>query len=255
MKTFGLIGYPLSHSFSPTYFSEKFEREKIENAEYKLFPLNKIQKFPSLLKQESGLCGLNVTIPYKEEIIAYLDKLDESAKEIGAVNCIKVEKNRKQEKGKIKLVGYNTDAFGFENSLKKYLKIYHKKALILGTGGASKAVKYVLTNLNIEFLFVSRNRFPGNCINFNSLDKKIIKEYSLIINTTPLGMFPSEKTYPSIPYQYITEEHLLFDLVYNPSETLFMNKGKSRGATVMNGFEMLRLQAEKSWEIWNNAVI
>lgn len=260
-KIFGLIGYPLSHSFSPQYFEKKFQTEKITDAEYKLFPLENINDFPQLLKKNSALCGLNVTIPHKEKIIPFLDELDETARKVKAVNCIKI---LKMPNGKRKTKGFNTDVFGFENSLKKYLKPHHKNALILGTGGASKAVAYVLKKLKINFFFVSRTietkrkSRSSETINYKKIDLHILQTHLLIINTTPLGMHFNNKysifniQHPPIPYQFLTSQHLLFDLIYNPPETLFLKYGKEKGATVVNGLEMLKLQAEKSWQIWNS---
>lgn len=254
MRTYGLIGYPLSHSFSPAFFSEKFKREKIRNAEYKLFPLKKIQDFPCLLDKESGLCGLNVTIPYKQSVIPFLDELDEIALRANAVNCIRIV----HQKNKKILIGHNTDIQAFQRSLKKYLKPFHAKAMILGTGGASRAVMHALLNLGIDHLFfVTRQLGRGKPIvtmEYNRLSKDIMDEHKIIINTTPLGMHPDENACPPLPYRHITEKHLLFDLIYNPAETLFMKKGRARGATVVNGLEMLRLQAEKSWDIWNSGL-
>lgn len=251
MRVFGLIGYPLSHSFSPQFFAEKFKREKIRDTEYRLFPLKKIDEFSSLLKQEPGLCGLNVTIPYKQAVIPFLDESDNIALKANAVNCIKIVKLENKKK----LIGYNTDVRAFQSSLEKYLKPWHNKAMILGTGGAAQAVMQALLNLNIDLVFVTRQSAPGKpiiTVDYNRPDKAFMDEYKIIINATPLGMYPQENTCPPLPYLYITPEHLLFDLVYNPAETLFMKKGKAGGAVVVNGQEMLQLQAEKSWEIWNS---
>jgi shikimate dehydrogenase len=246
MKKFGLIGYPLTHSFSKRYFTEKFETEKIDSA-YDNYEIDNINKFTEIIANNSELVGLNVTIPYKEQVIPFLDELNESAKEIGAVNTVKITRSVSG----IKLKGFNTDTFGFETSLKPLLKEHHKKALILGTGGASKALKYVLGKLGIEFISASIEELKENEIRYEEIDEKIITERQLIINATPLGTFPKVETYPNIPYQFITEKHLLFDLVYNPEITLFMAKGLEKGATVKNGYEMLLNQAIKSYEIWN----
>src|SRR5688572_903802 len=231
MRTFGLIGFPLTHSFSQKYFSEKFKRESISDAEFKNFPLENINDFPALIKSHPSLCGLSVTIPYKEDIIKFLDKRDAFAKAIGAVNCIKV--------GPISvdrpptLFGFNTDVYGFEKSLKPLLKKNYNNALVLGTGGAAKAVAYVLQNLGIAYSFVSRNQQPAaSSSSYSDLNKEIISAHTLIINTTPLGMFPHIDSCPSIPYEHLTEKHLLYDLVYNPEETLFLRKGKERGAQI-----------------------
>jgi len=242
VKTFGLIGYPLEHSFSGKYFTEKFEKENIENCEYRLFPLENIQEFENLKKQE--IAGLNVTIPYKEQIIPFLDKLDEHAATIGAVNVVQFKEGETK--------GYNSDYYGFKNSLLKFLPTdFNSKALILGTGGASKAIKKVLEDINIPFSVVSRKE--GHDLTYTDLNQnpEIIKENKLIINTTPLGTYPDIENKPSVPYTLLTEDHNLYDLVYNPAETAFMKAGKKQGAQVLNGLEMLIGQAEKSWEIWN----
>jgi len=250
VRTFGLIGYPLGHSFSQKYFTEKFKRENITDAEFKNFPLEDVSDFPKLIENNPSLRGLSVTIPYKEEIIKFLNEVDDVVKEVGAVNCIKV--SLMTDDGRPMLKGFNTDVFGFEKSLLPLLKSQHTKALILGTGGASKAVKHVLKKSGIEFSFVSRSQQPeAGSINYNNLDSKIISTHTLIINATPLGMFPDVNSYPQIPYEYLTEKHLLYDLVYNPEETLFLKKGKERGAQIKNGLEMLQMQADKAWEIWN----
>lgn len=240
---FGIIGYPLTHSFSPAYFTEKFEREQIM-AVYERFELKDITEFPSLLESHPNLRGLNVTIPYKKAIIPYLNTLSEEAEAICAVNCIAICDE--------KLRGYNTDAIGFERSLLPLLKPTHRKALILGTGGSSLAVRYVLQKLGIEWLTVSRAA-GGEVIRYEDLNETVLNEYLLIINTTPLGMFPHTEACPDIPYSFLTDQHLLYDLIYNPLETKFLSLGKSRGATVKNGLEMLHLQAEASWEIWSSA--
>ncbi len=244
MKQYGLIGYPLGHSFSKIYFTEKFEIEQI-NAQYNLYELDDISKF-ELLIHDVELNGLNVTIPYKEKVIPFLDELDETAQKIGAVNVIKVSHNN----NKVTLKGYNSDAIGFEEAIKPHLKSYHNKALILGTGGASKAINYVLKKLHIETTFVSRNAGSSN-LNYKELNQVIILNNLLIINASPVGTFPNTDQCPDIPYQYLTEKHILYDVVYNPSETLFMKKGKNQGAQTFNGEGMLIGQAEAAWEIWN----
>ena len=246
MKKYGLIGYPLTHSFSKRFFTEKFETEKIDST-YDNFEIDSIQKFPEIIKNNLELIGMNVTIPYKEQVIPFLDELNDSAREIGAVNTVKIIRT---ESG-IKLKGFNTDTFGFEKSLKPLLKEYHKKALILGTGGASKALKYVLNKLEIEYISASIEELKKNEIRYEEIDEKMMTERLLIINATPLGTYPKTDASPNIPYKYITEKHLLFDLVYNPEITQFMAKGKAKGATVKNGYEMLLGQALKSYEIWN----
>jgi shikimate dehydrogenase len=241
-QQYGLIGYPLAHSFSPGYFAEKFLREGI-NAEYTPFPLPTIQDFPRLLTANPGIRGLNVTIPYKQAVIPYMDDMDDAAKMISAVNCIDIRN------GTIK--GYNTDVTGFEQSLKPLLQQQHTNALILGTGGASLAVKYVLGKLGIAFKTISRKR--GDSVwSYDDISAEIIAGHTLIINTTPLGMHPHPDAYPHLPYKAINSSHLLYDLIYNPAETQFLSLGKAQGATIKNGLEMLHLQAEASWHIWNS---
>ncbi len=245
MRKFGLIGYPLGHSFSKKYFTAKFQNEKID-ARYDLYELDKIEKFENL-KQTPDLCGLNVTIPYKEKIIGFLDELDETAQKIGAVNVIKFIQT---ESGLI-LKGYNSDAIGFRKSLEPLFKPLYTKALILGTGGASKAVKFVLDNLKIQSVFVSRNPSEG-MLSYQQIDKNLLDEFKLIINTSPVGTFPNVNQCPDIPYHLLDNSHFLYDVIYNPAETLFMKKGKERGAMVCNGEKMLNRQAEAAWEIWNS---
>lgn len=247
MKKYGLLGYPLTHSFSKRFFTEKFESEKIDSS-YDNFEIDSIEKFPDVVKSNPEVVGFNVTIPYKEQVIKFLNELNDSAREIGAVNTIRV--NRSGDN--IYLKGYNTDTHGFETSLRPLLKEYHTKALILGTGGASKALKFVLNNLGIEFISASIEELHENEIRYEDIDQQVMKERLLIINATPLGTYPKVDTFPNIPYEYITKKHLLFDLVYNPEETQFMAKGKAQGATVKNGYEMLLNQALKSYEIWNS---
>lgn len=243
MKQYGLIGKTLSHSFSKKYFEEKFKRENI-NAVYENFELNDISQVEGLFSIHSNLCGLNVTIPYKEQIIPYLDEVDEQAQKIGAVNTIYIDK----EIGKMK--GYNTDVYGFKQSLKPFLENQHQRALILGTGGASKAVAYVLNELGITTAFVSRTPQLENQLSYDELNENILASFLLIVNTTPLGTFPNVDEKPTINYDAITPNHLLYDLVYNPAETAFLKEGKKRGALTINGEQMLQLQAEKAWEIW-----
>ena len=245
MKLFGLIGHPLTHSFSKQYFENKFEKENIVDCSYNLYDIKNISLYKNVF-ETPNLIGLNVTIPYKESIIDLLDELDEVAKNIGAVNTIKFNSNTKKTKG------YNTDYFGFKNSLKPFLENIHERALILGTGGASKAVAYVLKELNINCLFVSRTPEKGNEIGYNDINEYVIKHHQIIINTTPLGTYPNINDFPNIPYELLTANHLLYDLVYNPEETMFLRKGKEKGAKIINGLQMLKLQAEKSWEIWNS---
>jgi shikimate dehydrogenase len=242
MKKYGLIGYPLTHSFSKKYFSEKFDREAISNVTYELFPIENIGFLPDLLNAEPMLHGLNVTIPYKQEVMKFLDVLSPVVKEINACNCIKIVEG--------KLIGFNTDVIGFEKSLKKKLKIRHNQAIILGTGGAAKAVEYVLRKNGISYLQVSRNK-SETAISYEELTPEIISTHNLIVNTTPLGMYPAIDYAPAIPYGAISSSHYLFDLVYNPAETVFLKKGKMHGADTENGADMLVDQAEASWEIWN----
>jgi len=247
MNIYGLIGYPLSHSFSRKYFLRKFEKENIHNSDFQLFQLKDLSGFRDFVLSQEGLKGLSVTIPYKKLVMNFLDEIDPVAEKIGAVNCIKI----KGENNKLFLKGFNTDVFGFETSIKPLLKPHHKKAMILGTGGASQAIAYVLDNLDIEYLFVSRS--PSGCkhIRYEILNQQIISDFKLIINTTPVGMFPETEDKPSLPYEHITPEHLLFDLTYNPESTAFMKMGQLAGAVVKNGYEMLNQQAEKAWDIWN----
>lgn len=262
MKKFGLIGYPLGHSFSQKYFTEKFENEGIEDCEYELFPIQNINELSSLLKNNPDLCGLNVTIPHKIGVHYFLDKISPTAKKIDAVNCIKITfphgvsnlfDGELMLSGNMKpyLEGHNTDAYGFEHSFKPLLKKQHTKALILGNGGATRAVKFVLNKLGIDFKIVSRQQHH-QMISYTDVNKKLLEDYTVIINTTPLGTFPNIDECPNIPYQYLTKKHLLYDLIYNPEETTFLQKGKEQGATIKNGYQMLVLQAEKSWEIWNS---
>lgn len=247
MKRYGLLGYPLTHSFSKRFFTEKFEKENIDST-YENFEIDNIDKFPDVVKNNHEIVGFNVTIPYKEQVIPYLDDLNDSAREIGAVNTIKV----KRTGDKVHLKGFNTDTYGFEASLHPLLKGYHKKALILGTGGASKALKFVLNKLGIDYISASIEELKDKEISYEDIDRQMLEERLLIINATPLGTYPKTDTFPKIPYKFITEKHLLFDLVYNPEVTQFMAKGKAQGATVKNGLEMLLNQALKSYEIWNS---
>jgi shikimate dehydrogenase len=242
---YGVIGFSLEHSFSPQYFAEKFIREEID-ASYEAYELEKLSEFPSFLKDKPLLSGLNVTIPYKQEILPYLDRLDDMAASIGAVNCIDIKGGQ--------LIGYNTDAAGFEKSLVPLLQSHHTKALVLGTGGAAMAIKYVLNKLGIDFLSVSRERKEG-VLAYTDVDMALIKEYLLVVNTSPLGMSPDIYSLPLLPYEAITGKHLLYDLVYNPEETAFLKSGKAQGATTKNGLEMLHIQAEESWKIWQGKVV
>jgi len=236
-KIYGLIGYPLSHSFSPSYFKKKFKQEEIVDCKYFAFPIASVQGFDNLIQQE--LSGINVTLPYKETVMHYLDEIADEAAAVGAVNTIKFKDGKK--------IGYNTDVFGFEMSLLPLLKEQsHTHALVLGSGGASKAVKHVLNKLNITYQVVSRS----GPLSYKNLTGEDIVKHTLIINTTPLGMHPKLKEKPRIPYQAISDRHLLYDCIYNPQKTLFLKQGEMQGARIKNGLEMLKLQAEKSWEIW-----
>ena len=246
MKKYGLIGYPLTHSFSKRFFTEKFEKEE-KNESYDNYEISSVDLLPEIIHSDPLLFGLNVTIPYKEKIIPFLDELDDSSARVGAVNTIKIIR----KKGRLILKGFNTDVYGFETSLRPLLEPHHRKALILGTGGASKAIKFVLGKLGISFISASIEELKENEIRYEQIDREIIREHLLIINATPLGTYPKTETFPLIPYEYITEKHLLFDLVYNPPMTKFMEKGKQQGAAVKNGLEMLQLQALKSYSIWN----
>jgi len=242
MRLFGLIGYPLSHSFSKKFFTEKFEKEGITGCRYELFPLKTIEGLRPLLENNPELEGLNVTIPYKKQLLPYLDE-SRIPEGLSACNCINIING--------KLVGHNTDVTGFEKSLVPLLKTYHHKALVLGNGGATAAVVFVLKKLGIDFDIVSRKKHDYSTLTYRGINKKIISDSLLIINTTPLGMEPDTGSCPDVPYPYLTGKHLLYDLVYNPAKTLFLQKGEERGATIKNGEEMLVLQAEESWRIWN----
>lgn len=246
MKTYGLVGFPLGHSFSRRFFTEKFSKENIE-AEYLNFEIPSIEEFPNIISSNPYLKGLNVTIPYKQQVMQFLDALSPEAKAIGAVNVVKVS----HHDGKVNLTGHNSDVIGFVNSIKPLIKEHHKKALILGTGGASRAIHYGLEKkLGLETLFVSRSKRPG-MITYEDINADTLPEYEVIVNCSPCGMHPHVDECPALPYQFMTDRHLLYDLVYNPEETLFMKKGAAQGANVKNGYEMLILQAIASWEIWN----
>ena len=242
MRLFGLIGNPLTHSFSRKYFSEKFQREGWTDCRYELFPLESINELPKLLEDNSDLAGLNVTIPFKKQVIPFL-QLIHLPSGLQACNCIRT--------GKEGLAGFNTDIIGFERSLKPLMAPEHTDALILGSGGAADAVKFVLDQLQIRYRIISRERKGPDSLCYQDLEKEIMGSHKLIINATPVGSYPSINLYPPIPYEYIGESHLLYDLVYNPAETVFLKKGKERGARVKNGQEMLEIQAEESWRIWN----
>ena len=276
MTTYGLIGYPLGHSFSRKFFTEKFEKEGID-AQYLNFEIPSIEEFPEIIKNNPELRGLNVTIPYKQQVMQYLDEISEEAKAIGAVNVVRIERPSPQPspimgretmrnagnkpdglpiKGDMSeglrgsLIGYNSDVIGFVESIKPLLKPHHKKALILGTGGASKAIRYGLEKkLGMKTLFVSRSAREG-MITYEEVTAEVLKEYEVIVNCSPVGMYPHVDECPALPYEAMNENNLLYDLVYNPLETRFMKKGAEQGATVKNGLEMLHLQAIASWKFW-----
>ncbi|MEM8525384.1 MAG: shikimate dehydrogenase [Bacteroidota bacterium] len=241
---YALIGYPLSHTFSPRYFTEKFEREGIPNSTYIAMPIASIEELPAKLEAHPNLRGMNVTLPYKRQVMPYLDEIEEGAAAIGAVNTIRFRDGKRK--------GFNTDVTGFEVSLKELLgniEYTNLRALVLGSGGASKAVNYVLGKMGIQYQLVSRNAQKGD-LTYQDISPNVLKEHQLIVNTTPLGMSPKVDTAPDLPYDALTSEHYLYDLVYNPEETLFLKNGKNQGASIMNGLKMLYLQAEASWEIW-----
>lgn len=246
-RIFGLIGFPLEHSFSKKYFLEKFNNEGIPNTIYENFPLSNIKELTRLISEHTQLSGLNVTIPYKESVIPFLDELDEESGNIRAVNTIKIIRASEG----VSLIGYNTDIFGFRKSLLDFWNKKNTKALVLGSGGASKAVLFVLKELGLETCTVSREKTGEGMISYNKLDPDFVSEHKLIINTTPVGMFPHTDAYPEIPFEAVSEEHFLFDLIYNPKETMFLKIGKKQGAHIKNGLQMLIEQAEQSWRIWN----
>jgi len=246
-KKYGLIGFPLGHSFSIVYFNNKFKSEKID-AEYVNFEIKDIKELKYVISDHPDLCGLNVTLPYKMDVIPLLDSITDNARKIGAVNVIKFKKGGRFSK--LQLEGHNSDITGFKQSIEPILNETHRKALILGTGGASKAIFHGFEQLGIDALYVSRTP-ENNSITYDEISPEIIKDHTVIVNATPLGMYPKTDTCPDIPYQYLTPNHILYDLIYNPDDTLFMRKGKELGAVVKNGLEMLLLQAFISWEIWN----
>lgn len=249
MKTFGLIGHRLGYSFSRNFFTEKFKNENLAELEYVNFELDSIEEFPGIFDRDKNICGLNCTIPYKQQIMQFLDEVDAEAAQIGAANTVKIS----YQNGKRFLKGFNTDIYGFENSLRPMLEEKHKKALILGTGGASKAIKHILNKLQIEFVSASiEEQIFEKEIRYNQINEQLLNEYLIVIQATPLGTFPNVDQCPDIPYQFITADHVCFDLVYNPEETLFLKKAKTQGAKTKNGLEMLHLQALKAWEIWNS---
>jgi shikimate dehydrogenase len=243
MRRFGLIGKTLKHSFSKGFFEKKFSEQGIKDCSYDNFELPSINEFPNIIVNNPELKGLNVTIPYKEEVLQFLNSKNEIVESIGACNCIKIVG--------AELHGFNTDAVAFKNSLQKYLKPHHKCALVLGTGGASKAVQYALKQLGIDFLLVSRRK-QENQLGYEDVSRDIIEGHQIIINTTPVGMFPNVDQDPPIPYKVLTPDHLLYDLIYNPAKTKFLLYGEEKGAQIINGYEMLVAQAEESWRIWNS---
>lgn len=240
---YGLLGKNISYSFSRKYFAEKFSKLELSKYSYENFDIPEIEEFPNIIKSIPHLKGFNVTIPYKESILPYIDKLSKKAKKIGAINCVKVTK-----KGTLK--GYNTDWYGFKKSLEPLLQSHNTKALILGTGGASKAVAFTLEQLNIDFKYVSRQRTTTN-LQYEDLNEAIFQEYTIIINCTPIGTFPTIDACPALPYEHFSAQHIAYDLIYNPEETTFLKIAKEKGATIKNGYDMLVFQAEKAWEIWN----
>lgn len=247
MRKFGLIGLTLGHSFSKQYFTDKFRRESIEDCIYENYPIAEISLLKKLIMSDDRLCGLNVTIPYKTSVVNYLDQLDNEASESGAVNVIKISSLA----GRKFLKGFNTDIFGFRESLLPFLNDEIKAALVLGTGGSSRAIDFVLGSLGISVIHVARKPQPG-CIGYSQITGNVLAETQLIVNSTPLGMYPETETFPDIKYQFLNESHILFDLVYNPEDTLFLQKGRERGCKVIGGLNMLHFQAERSWSIWND---
>jgi shikimate dehydrogenase len=243
MKVYGIIGYPLGHSFSQKYFTEKFVTKGINDCSYKIFAIKSVDGLKDILIQNPDLNGFNITIPHKQSILSLLDDTTKLPQNLYACNCIKIVNG--------KFIGYNTDVIGFEETLLSQLKSHHTHALILGNGGAAEAVKFVLNKLNIQYKVVSRKLHGGSDLTYADITEKIIREHLLIINTTPLGTFPNVDECPAIPYQYLTAQHFLYDLVYNPPKTLFLTKGEEHGAAIKNGYDMLVIQAEESWRIWN----
>jgi shikimate dehydrogenase len=243
MRQFGIIGFPLGHSFSKQYFTDKFEKEGLTDCSYDVFPIQNIYELKSIVQQNPDLRGLNVTIPYKQLVLRHVTSINNIPLGLRACNCIKIENGN--------LFGYNTDVIGFEKSLLPLLQKHHAKALILGNGGASQAVQYVLGKLKIDYKVVSRKLHDGSHLTYTDITESIIDEYKLIINTTPLGTFPNVDECVLLPYDAITPQHILYDLVYNPAKTLFLQKGEEKGAIIKNGYEMLVLQAEENWRIWN----
>lgn len=268
MSEYGLIGKTLKHSFSKSYFEKKFLQLGLRDHVYTNFELDHIDEIKTVFNSHPNIKGFNVTIPYKESIVPFLDELSNEAKAVGAVNCVLIKRHTStplsmtdshsdvilsevEGQSQIKLIGYNTDVFGFASSVKPFLEPQHNKALILGTGGASKAIAYALKNIGVEVYFASSSKQNANTFYYEQLNEHMMRAFKLIINTTPLGMYPNVNECPNIPYQFITPEHLCYDVIYNPENTLFLQKAKEQGAVTINGLSMLQLQAEKSWEIWN----
>ena len=243
MRCFGLLGFPLTHSFSQKYFTKKFEELKLRDCEYENFSIQNIEEFSEILQNRQDLRGFNITIPYKKQVLPFLDENSDVVTEIGACNCVNIINGR--------LIGHNTDAIAFEQSLHPFLQPHHRNALVLGTGGASAAIAFVLKKLGIQVQFVSRTP-SETAISYENLNEVILSSYLLIINTTPVGMYPNVEDFPKLPYQFISAQHHFYDLTYNPIETKFLEKGRLRGATTQNGQDMLVLQAEESWRIWNS---
>ncbi len=251
-RLFGLIGTHLGHSYSAKWFNEKFGIENID-AEYRLFPIPEISELPELIRSNPGLTGLNVTIPYKEKILSYINQIDNVAAEIGAVNVVRIKRNFKDDPDNYFLKGYNSDVYGFGESIKPLLAGNERLALVLGTGGASKCVEFYLKQLGIKVIKVSRNpSFDSNIITYQEVTPELVGKTDIIVNATPTGMYPAIERFPKIPYYAINGETICYDLIYNPSLTMFLEKCKESGARIKNGLEMLRLQAQKAWEIWND---
>jgi shikimate dehydrogenase len=248
MADYGLVGKILGHSFSKSYFEKKFKDLQLTDCAYFNFEIDTIEKIKLLIRERPELKGLNVTIPYKESVIPFLDELSPEAKEIGAVNCIKIQDN--------KLIGYNTDVYGFAQSIKPFLDTNHQRALILGTGGASKAVASALKKVGAEIYFVTSApiKKTENTFFYSELNEVVMNAFKLIVNTTPVGTFPNVQECPNLPYDFFTPQHLAYDLIYNPEQTLFLKHAKEKGSITVNGLSMLQLQAEKSWEIWNSSL-
>ncbi|REJ83504.1 MAG: shikimate dehydrogenase [Bacteroidetes bacterium] len=250
MKKYGLFGYPLEHSYSKKFFTEKFMREDRDDCVFENYESKDIYDLKKIIHENPNLMGLNITLPFKQDVIPMLDQLDDISQKIGAVNTIRI---LRQDHGKFELHGFNTDAWGFELAIRPILRPHHRRALILGTGGSAKAVSFVFRKLNIEHFFVTReeSRFHYS---YADLNQNAMKAFQVIVNTTPLGMYPDIDSCPNIPYEFLTHKNLCFDLIYNPAQTKFLERSKEAGAFIHNGFRMLRLQAEKSWEIWNEPV-